>query len=62
MGSKQRTFNSYNKTDEASPTVSTDGLIVTCAIDTQKKRDVANCDLPGAFTHRENDEYIIIQL
>ena len=37
-------------------------LLVTCDIDAQEKRDVTTSDLPGAFLHVGNDEYIIKQL
>ena len=38
-----------NKIDTASPTASLAGLIITCVIDANEKRDVATVDIPGAF-------------
>ena len=62
VGSKQRTFEGYNKADGSSPTVSTDGLIITCAIDGHENRDVAIVDIPGAFLQAENDEFVLMLL
>ena len=31
------------------PTVSTEGLMISCMIDTMEVRDVATSDIPGAF-------------
>ena len=49
-GSKQRR---YLKEFEsvASPTLSLDGLIGSTMIDVYEGRDVATCDVPGAFLH-----------
>ena len=38
VGSKQRTFEGYNKADWASPTVSTDGVLITSAIEAHEGR------------------------
>ena len=46
----------------SSPTVSTDGLIITTAIYAHKGRDVVTLDIPGAFLHTTNDEHIIMLL
>ena len=62
VGSKQRTYEGYNKADGASPTVSTDGLIVTAAIDAHENRDVAIMDIPGAFLQAKNEENILMLL
>ena len=49
-GSKQR--DDFAKGGEVtSPTVTTDGVIITSAIDAHKERDMAVIDLPGAFLH-----------
>ena len=62
VGSKQRTYEGYNKSDGTSPTVSTNGLIMKCAIDAHEGRDVAVVEIPGAYLNVENDEYIIMCL
>ena len=61
-GSKQRTFEGYIKSDAASPTVSTDGLLITCAIDGYENRDVVVADIPGAFLNTNNPEYVLMCL
>ena len=35
----------------SSPTLSLDGLIGSLLVDVHEKRDVATCDVPGAFLH-----------
>ena len=61
-GSKQRTFDGYKRSDGTSPTVSTDGLLITAAIDGYEGRDVAIMDIPGAFLQAENDEFVLMLL
>ena len=62
MGSKQRTFEGYNKADGTLYTVSTDGLLITYTIDCHEERDVAIMDIPGAFLQEENGEFILMLL
>eukprot|EP00957_Ditylum_brightwellii_P089752 6836018-Ditylum_brightwellii.AAC.1 len=47
VGSKQQTFPGYVKLEWASPTVSTDGVIITSTIEAHQGRDVAIVDLPN---------------
>ena len=42
--------------------MSTDGLIVTTAIDAHEGRDVATMDIPVAYLHAKNDGHIIMLL
>ena len=56
IGSKQRTYEGYDKKAGSSPTVSTDGLIITTAIDAHEERDIATVDVRGAFLWTLNDE------
>ena len=37
------------KMESSSPTASLAGLVMTCVIDAYERRDVATCDIPGAF-------------
>ena len=37
------------KEDTLSPTVSTEGLMLSCMIDAMEGREVATADIPGAF-------------
>ena len=62
MGSKQRTFEGYNKADGTSPTVPMDGLLTTCMTNGHEERDVALMDIPGAFLQADNDEFILMLL
>ena len=62
IGNKQRKFDGCDKAAGSSHTVSTDGLIVTTAVDTHEERDVATLNIPPAFLHVENDEHIIVLL
>jgi hypothetical protein len=59
-GSKQREH--YAKEETTSPTVGTNSLFITAAINAHKEHDVATADLPGAFLHADNDDFTIIQL
>ena len=62
IGSKQCTFEGYNYSDATSPTVSTNGLIISCAINVHEGHDVAVVDIRGAFLNAKNDEYILMCL
>jgi hypothetical protein len=46
-GHKQREH--LGKEDTASPTVTTEGLMLSCMIDAKERRDVATANIPGAF-------------
>ena len=59
-GAPQREY--IRKEDAASPTVATDSIFITGAIDAHEKRHVASCDLPGAFLHTVTDEKVIMVL
>ena len=59
-GSKQRNY--IAKEDAASPTVSTDAVLITAAIDAYEGRHVATVDLPSAFLHTDTDEDVTMVL
>eukprot|EP00804_Cyclotella_cryptica_P010775 CCRYP_008726-RB/>CCRYP_008726-RB protein AED:0.29 eAED:0.29 QI:0/-1/0/1/-1/1/1/0/375 len=59
-GSPQREY--IKKEDATSPTVATDSVFLTGAVDAYQRRDVAFIDLPGAFLHTLTDEKIIMVL
>ena len=46
-GRNQRNW--LSKEDTSSPTLSTEGLIISCMIDTMEVRGVATSDIPGVF-------------
>ena len=55
-GSSQR--DDFAKGEATSPTVATDSVIITSAIDAHEGRYVAVIDLPGAFLHAEMDDVV----
>jgi hypothetical protein len=55
-GSKERTQPGYKKEDRASPTVATNSIMITAAIDAHKQCNIATIDIPGAFLHAYNDK------
>jgi hypothetical protein len=59
-GAPQREY--IRKEDAASPTVAMDSTFITGTIDAHEGRDVATCDLPGAFLHTVTDEKVIMVL
>ena len=61
-GSKQRQKPGYKKDDASSPTVSNEGVMISCAIEAHQRSDVACIDIPGAFLHAMTDEEIIMLL
>ena len=62
VGSKQQTFEGCNKSDGASPTCSTNGVLVTTAIDAHEWRDVAIMDISGVYIYANNNKFIIMRL
>ena len=59
-GRKQRLYKTKEET--SSPTVSIEGMILTCMVDAREGRHVATCDIGGAFMHADIDETIHIKL
>ena len=39
-----------------SPTVSTEGLVISCMIDTMEGREVATADIPGSLLQTDYDK------
>ena len=56
VGSKQRKFPGYVKSEWASPTVSTNCVIITSTIEAHEGCDVAVIDLPNEFLNADNNE------
>ena len=50
------------KEDTASPTVATEIIFITSAIDAHERRDVATIDTTGAFLHADSYEHIFMVL
>ena len=61
-GSKQRTYDVYDKADGSSPTVSIDSIFLTGVIDAYELRAIAILDIANAFLHAENNEKILMLL
>ena len=61
-GSKQWQKPGYRKDDASSPTVSNEGVMITCAIEAHQRSDVACVDIPGAFLHDATNEEIVMLL
>ena len=53
----------YEKIDATSPTVKTESVILTSVIDAMEGRDVAVCDIPGAFLRAflDEDVYMVME-
>ncbi len=59
-GRKQR--EDIDREDTASPTVMTESVLITAAIDAEEGWDVAVIDLPGAFLHADMDDLVVMVL
>ena len=61
-GSKQRTYDGYDKSDGSSPTVATYCIFLTGVIDAKEQRAIAILDISNAFLHAEKYENILMLL
>ena len=52
----------FEKQDAAYPTVATESIFITSAIDSHERRDVVTIYIPGAFLHADSDNNIIMVL
>jgi hypothetical protein len=50
------------KEDTSSPMVATEALMLSCMIDATEHRDVATCDIPGAFMQSKMEGKVIMKL
>ena len=53
-GRKQREY--MSKEEASSPTVAIESVMISCTIDAVEERDVATCDVPGAFMQTDQPE------
>jgi hypothetical protein len=58
-GRKQRLWKTKEET--SSPTVRTESVFLTAAIDAREKRAVITCDIPGAFMQADIDEVVHVK-
>jgi len=59
-GRKQKLYKT--KEESSSPTVCTEALMLSCAIDAKERRRVMTCDVPGAFMQADIDELVHVRL
>jgi hypothetical protein len=52
----------YTKEQLASPTVSTDALMISLMVDANERRDVATADVVGAYLLADMDEFVLLKL
>jgi len=57
-GRSQREY--VDPADAASPTVSLEGLLLTCVIESKEERDVATADVSGAFLQADMDKFVTV--
>jgi hypothetical protein len=50
------------KEEAASPTVALESEFVTAAIDAKENREVVTIDIPGAFLHATNNDYVVMRM
>jgi hypothetical protein len=58
-GRPQRTL--YDKSQTASPTVSTDALMLSILVDAHEGRDVATADVAGAYLKADMDDFVVMK-
>ena len=51
----------YDRSETASPTVSTDGLLLTIIIDAYESRDVATADIAGAYLKALMKDFVVMK-
>ncbi len=59
-GSVQRDHNA--KEEAASPTVALESVFVTAAINARENREVVTINIPGAFLHATNSDYVVMRM
>ncbi len=57
---KERTY--CKKEEAAAPTVALKSIFITAAIDAKEHRKVVTIDIPGAFLHADNEDYVIMKI
>ena len=62
VGSKQRSYDGYGKSDGSLPTVITDSIFLTGVIEANENRAMSTIDVGNAFIQADNDERILMLL
>ncbi len=50
------------KEEAAAPTVALESVFITSTIDAKEDRKLVTIDIPGAFLHAHNDDYVIMEM
>jgi hypothetical protein len=50
------------KEEAVVPTVALESVVVTAIIDSKEKQKVVTVDIPGAFLHSNNEDYVIMKM
>jgi hypothetical protein len=50
------------KEEAAAPPVALESVFVTATIDAKEKRKVVTIDIPGAFLHANNEDYVVMKM
>jgi hypothetical protein len=50
------------KEETAAPTVALESVLTTSTIDAKKSRKVVTINIPGAFLHADNKDYVIMKM
>ena len=50
------------KEEAAAPTVALELVFITLTIDAKENREVVTIDIPGAFLHADNEDYVIMKM
>jgi hypothetical protein len=50
------------KEEAAAPTAALESVFLTSTIDAKENREVVTIDIPGAFLHADNEEYVIMKM
>ncbi len=50
------------KDEATAPTVTLEAIFIQSTIFTHEGRDIATCDIPGAFLQADNPDYVLMRL
>ncbi len=50
------------KEEAAAPTVALESVFITSTIDAKESRKVVTVDIPGAFLHTDNNDYVMMKM
>ena len=50
------------KEEAAAPSVTLESVFVTATIDAKEKQKVVTIDIPGAFLHTNNEDYVVMKM